>query len=68
MSYERGEGVNNEPEDISYPNNKEQKEYYFMKCHICGEKILGRETITYEYAGQVEAVHESCYFKASSEI
>lgn len=34
MSYERGAGVNNEPEDISYPNNKEQKEYYFMKCHI----------------------------------
>ncbi|EOL9688640.1 hypothetical protein ACNAG8_002270 [Listeria monocytogenes] len=38
------------------------------KCHVCGENIFDREAIAYEFAGQVEAVHESFYFEASSKI
>ncbi|EAD7196931.1 hypothetical protein ABZ07_02125 [Listeria monocytogenes] len=55
-------------EGIIYLGSDREDKIYFSKCHVCGEKIFDREAIAYEFAGQVEAVHESCYFEASSKI
>lgn len=55
-------------DSIGYLGSDRDDEIYFSKCHVCGNWIFDREAIAYEFAGQVEAVHESCYFEASSKI
>ncbi|EAE0202344.1 hypothetical protein B0U03_02265 [Listeria monocytogenes] len=52
---------------INHLDSDRDEKFYNMTCHVCGEPILNREAIAYEYAGQDETVHESCYYYAMSE-
>ncbi|HEO8496501.1 TPA: hypothetical protein U0T47_001755 [Listeria monocytogenes] len=51
---------------INHLGSDRDEKFYNMTCDVCGEPILNREAIAYEYAGQDEAVHESCYYYAMS--
>lgn len=55
-------------EGITYLGSNREDKIYFLKCRVCGEDIFDREAITYEFGGQVEAVHESCYFEECSKV
>ncbi|EPT6800015.1 hypothetical protein ACVQ5A_002413 [Listeria innocua] len=55
-------------EGIIYLGSDRDDAIYFSKCHVCGEYIFDREAIIDEFAGQVEAVHESCYFEAAVKL
>ncbi|MBK3698534.1 hypothetical protein [Listeria monocytogenes] len=50
-------------EGIIYLGRYREDEIYFSKCHVCGNWIFDREAIAYEFKGQAEVVHESCYFE-----